>query len=153
MVSVSVVNLMKYHCFFGKISSQAVKLMMKNWHLIKLSQDQLLYKENDTPLGFYMVIFGKIVMHSKDLGAIGMVSVGDFIGEELIFEKSSDVKNLAAQAEKPKHFRTETAYSEGDSYLLECYFDDWPKLKDMLILMKLRNDYLLIDSHLKKCYF
>jgi len=37
--------------------------------------------------------------------------------------------------------------------LLECYFDEWPKLKDMLILMKLRNDYILTDKHLKHCYF
>jgi hypothetical protein len=49
--------------------------------------------------------------------------------------------------------RAETAYSEGDTYLLECYFDEWPKLKDMLILMKLRNDYILTDKHLKHCYF
>jgi hypothetical protein len=39
VIQVSVVNLMKYHDFFAKLSSQAVKLMMKNWHLIKLSQD------------------------------------------------------------------------------------------------------------------
>ena len=36
--------------------------------------------------------------------------------------------------------------------MLECYFDEWPKLKDMLILMKLRNDYILTDKHLKHCY-
>ncbi len=144
---------MKYHHFFGKISSQAVKLMMKNWHLIKLNQDQLLYKEHDTPLGFYLVIFGKLVMHSKSLGAIGMCSSGDFIGEELIFERPPEAKSIAALAEKPKYFRTETAYSEGDTYLLECYFDDWPKLRDMLVLMKLRKDYLLIDNHLKRCYY
>lgn len=102
-----------------------------------------------------MVIFGKVVMHSKTLGAIGMVSCGDFIGEELLFEKSSDLKNtyhLSSHAEKPQHLRTETAYSEGDTYLLECYFDEWPKLKDMLIMMKLRNDYILTDKHLKHCY-
>lgn len=39
VVSVSVVNLMRYHDFFAKISSQAVRLLLKNWHLIKLSQD------------------------------------------------------------------------------------------------------------------
>ena len=83
---------MKYHSFFCKISSQAVKLMMKNWALIKLSQDQLLYKENDTPLGFYIVLFGKIVMHSRALGAIGIVTIGDFIGEELVFDKAADTK-------------------------------------------------------------
>ena len=87
VISVSVGNLMKYHNFFGKISSQAVRLLLKNWYLIKLSQDQLLYKEHDTPLGFYIVLFGKIVMHSKSLGAIGMATIGDFIGEELLFDK------------------------------------------------------------------
>jgi hypothetical protein len=61
-----------------------------------LSQDQLLYKENDTPLSFYMIIFGKIVMHSKTLGAIGMVTIGDFIGEELIFEKPSESKSASS---------------------------------------------------------
>jgi hypothetical protein len=48
-----------------------------------------------------MVIFGKVVMHSKNLGAIGMVSCGDFIGEELLFEKSSNNNSLSSQAEKP----------------------------------------------------
>ena len=38
------------------------------------------------------MLFGKIVMHSKALGAIGMATIGDFIGEELLFEKSSDSK-------------------------------------------------------------
>lgn len=49
--------------------------------------------------------------------------------------------------------RQETAYSEGDTYLLECYFDEWRKLKDVLILMKLRKDFLLIENQLKKCYY
>jgi len=97
-VSVSVVNLMKYHHFFGKISSQSVRMLLKNWYLIKLSQDQLLYKENDTPLGFYIVLFGKIVMHSKNLGAIGMVTMGDVIGEELIFEKAPETKTSRISA-------------------------------------------------------
>ena len=142
---------MKYHDFFAKISSQAVRLMLKNWYLIKLSQDQLLYKEGDTPLGFYMVLFGKIVMHSKNLGAIGVSTVGDFIGEELLFEAKGN--NITAHAEKVQHLRQETAYSEGDTYLLECYFDEWRKLKDVLILMKLRKDFLLIENQLKKCYY
>lgn len=98
VVSVSVVNLMKYHTFFAKISSQAVRMILKNWHLIKLSQDQLLYKENDTPLGFYVVLFGKVVMHSKNLGAIGMASMGDFVGEELLFEARTS--KFTAYAEK-----------------------------------------------------
>ncbi len=48
----------------------------------------MLYKEGDTSLGFYLVLFGKIVIHSKTLGAIGMVKMGEFIGEEMMFEQS-----------------------------------------------------------------
>ena len=103
VMGVSVVHLMKFHDFFAKISSQAVKMMLKNWCLIKLSQDQLLYKEADTPLGFYIVLFGKIVMHSKSLGAIGVSTVGDFIGEELLFETKNS--NVTALAEKVQHLR------------------------------------------------
>jgi hypothetical protein len=110
-----------------------------------------LFKENDTPLGFYIVLFGKVVMHSKNLGAIGMAAVGDFVGEELLFETRGN--DFTRYAEKVQHLRQETAYSEGDTYLLECYFDEWIKLKDVLILMKLRKDYLLIDKHLQKCYY
>jgi hypothetical protein len=37
-------------------------------------------------------------MHSKNLGAIGMAAVGDFIGEELLFETRGN--NFTAYAEK-----------------------------------------------------
>lgn len=73
-------------------------MVLKSLYLIKLNQDQLLYKENDSPLGFYIVLFGKIVMHSKNLGAIGVVTMGEIIGEELIFEKSLDTKNTKISA-------------------------------------------------------
>ena len=36
---------------------------------------------------------------------------------------------------------------------MECPFDEWRKIKDVLILMKLRKDYLLIEKHLQKCYY
>lgn len=51
-----------------------------------MGQEQLLYKEGDTQLNFYFVIFGKILLHSKDLGAVGMIKMGDFVGEDILFE-------------------------------------------------------------------
>jgi hypothetical protein len=41
------------------------------------------------------VLFGKIVMHSKTLGAIGVSTIGDFIGEDLLFERPPDGKKLS----------------------------------------------------------
>jgi hypothetical protein len=54
-----------------------------------------------------MVVFGKIILHCKDLGALGMVRMGEFVGEEILEKCGSNRK------------RTESSYSEGDSYLLE----------------------------------
>jgi hypothetical protein len=79
-------------------------------------------------------------MHSKDLGAIGLVKMGDFIGEELLFEKGEN------------KVRYESAYSEGDTYLLECFSEEWRKFKDILMLMKLKKDFLNIENHVKKSY-
>eukprot|EP00347_Sterkiella_histriomuscorum_P021290 403334523 len=166
VVEVSVVNLMKYHSFFYKISVQAVKQMLRTFPLIKLSQEQLLYKEGDTQLSFYLIIFGKVLLHSKDLGAIGLLRMGDFIGEEILFDNQSRhlplYKNqIRSQSQlsddsqsigglQMQNLRCESAYSEGDTYLIECLIDEWKKLKDLLSLIGLKKDYLNIESHLKK---
>lgn len=94
----------------------------------------------DSQLSFYLVVFGKIVIHSKSLGAIGMVTMGEFVGEELMFEKTDN------------NLRYESAYSEGDSYLFECTFEDWRKFKDMLTLLGLKKDFMNIENQLKKGY-
>jgi len=49
------------------------------------------------------VLFGKVVMHSKALGAVGIATVGDFIGEELLFEAKGS--NFTTHAEKVQHLR------------------------------------------------
>lgn len=109
--------------------------------MIKLGPEELLFKEQDTSLSFYLVILGKIILHSKSLGAIGIAKMGDFVGEDIIYEKLS-IQNL----------RTESAYSEGDTFLLEFQLDDWRKLKDIFMLMGLKKDYLNIENSLKKAY-
>ena len=86
----------------------------------------------------YIVIFGKIILHSKQLGALGVVQIGDFIGEELLQEKGNNN-------------RQESAYSEGDSYLLEWQMDDWKKIKDIFSIMGLRKDFMILENHMKKC--
>lgn len=130
---------MKYNEFFAKFSTPGLKHIIKSLYLVKLGEEQLLYKEVDSQFSFFIVLFGKIILHTKDLGAIGLVKMGDFIGQDILF----DYKSKA---------RTESAYSEGDTYLLECEFGEWKKLRDVLTLMGLKKDFLTMDNHMKKCY-
>ena len=51
-------------------------------------------------MGFYIVVFGKIVLHNKALGAIGMATIGDFLGEEMLFERVTEGKNVTTATEK-----------------------------------------------------
>jgi hypothetical protein len=58
-----------------------------------------------------------VVLHSKPLGAIGILKMGDFIGEDLVFDmQSQNAKEIMAST---MNLRNESAYSEGDTYLLE----------------------------------
>ena len=72
---------------------------------------------------------GKVIMHSKKLGAIGLVQTGDIIGEECLINKSKISKRL------------ENAYSSGETYALELHPELWDKLKNILFHMGQRSDF------------
>jgi hypothetical protein len=69
------------------------------------------------------MLFGKIVLHDRELGTLGMLTMGDFVGEDILFPvKAEKDLNKASiylgQNKEPKN-RQETAYCESDSYLIE----------------------------------
>jgi len=65
-------------------------------------------------------VLGKIIMHSKNFGAIGLVKIGDSMGEECLNQKLKVKK------------RQESAYSSGLSFVLELTQEFWEKLKNIL---------------------
>ncbi|CDW80526.1 UNKNOWN [Stylonychia lemnae] len=113
--------------------------------VVEVSIEQLLFKEGDTQLSFYFVLFGKIILHSKELGAIGLIKMGEFVGEDILFDTQKPVSMLTVQ-----NLRCESAYSEGDTYLIEMTISEWKKYKDVIVLMGLKKDFLNIDNVLKK---
>lgn len=78
------------------------------------------------------------MLHSKDLGALGILRMGDFIGEDIVFDKKD--KNPL------NNVRKESAYSEGDTFMLEISLDDWKSLRDILSLMGLKKDFLNFEN-------
>ena len=71
-----------------------------------------------------MVLYGKFLLHCSQHGAIGIVTTGDSLGEEGLFEKS-DAKN-------PIIRRKEIATAEDNSFVLELNQHSFDKLKQTL---------------------
>ena len=83
-----------------------------------------------------------MIVHTKKLGAIGLVTIGDIIGEEAL-NKSIKYKD-----------RKETTYSSGLSFVLELTPDIWTQLKNVLLAINAKLDYRklsrLIESSVSK---
>lgn len=82
---------MRLHPVFNKLSFYGLReilLMQMGTRLIKLRENQLLYRQGDKNDSIYIVIFGKLVLHHRTLGAIGVVGMGQTIGEESLIEIS-----------------------------------------------------------------
>ncbi len=73
-----------------------------------------------------------------------MVKMGEFIGEEIMFEKTP--------SGQPEPSRKESAYSEGDTYLVECLCDEWKKTKEIFAMMSLKKDFMNVENLLKRSY-
>ena len=114
VVEVNPFELMKNHPFFHLISNNALREMLNLFPMVKLKDNQLLYKEGDPTHTAFIILFGKLVIHSKELGAIGMVKMGDMVGEEFLFETK-------------RQKRHENVYAEDVCYLLEVSRESYTK--------------------------
>ena len=67
-----------------------VKELLVYCVLLRIKKGHTIYREgdpsNDTA---YIILYGKILLHTAKLGAIGSVSTGDTLGEEGLLEKRS----------------------------------------------------------------
>ena len=79
---VSLFQLKKHHSLFLKLGIETCKEMISHMPLIILDDTQLLYKEGEYVNSAYIVILGKIIMHTTKLGVIGLITIGEFVGEE-----------------------------------------------------------------------
>lgn len=54
--------------------------------LIKLRTHQLLYRQDEKSQSLYFVIFGKLILHHRILGGLGVLGMTNTIGEETLIE-------------------------------------------------------------------
>ena len=116
---VSLVQLRKHHPLFLSLSFESCKEIINKLPLIVLENTQLLYKEGEYISSAYIIIMGKIIVHTKVLGTIGVASIGDVVGEECL---NKNIKYTD---------RKESAYSSGLTFLLELTQSSWTQLKNI----------------------
>jgi hypothetical protein len=88
VVGVGSVELMRLHPVFNKLSYYGVRDFLSVTSLVKLRANQPLYRQADPDDSVYLVIFGKLVLHHRTLGALGVVGMGQTLGEETLIEKT-----------------------------------------------------------------
>lgn len=75
-VNVASLELMRLHPIFNRLSFYGVRDFLGECKLVKLRANQLLYRQDDVEETTYIVVFGKVVLHHRDLGALGVVGMG-----------------------------------------------------------------------------
>jgi len=76
IVNVGSVELMRLHPVFNKISYYGMRDFLSVCSLVKLRPNQLLYRQGDPDDSVFLIIFGKLIVHHKTLGALGVVGMG-----------------------------------------------------------------------------
>ena len=79
----------------------------------------MLYQKDSDSTCVYIVLFGTVVLHHETLGALGVLTMENTIGEE------SQIKGAKS--------KLDSAYSQSEAYLLEYDAKEWGRMRDTLM--------------------
>ena len=79
---VNPIELMKFHPFFNQLNYHSLKYFLSETNLCKLAPNTLLYERQQESHSVYVVLFGTIILHRETLGALGVLTMENTVGEE-----------------------------------------------------------------------
>lgn len=154
IVSVGSVELMRLHPVFNKLSYYGVRDFLSVTSLVKLRANQPLYRQADPDDSVYLVIFGKLVLHHRTLGALGVVGMGQTLGEETLIEKTRGTGRNPSQPYLGQ--KREAVFAQTESYLLHFGEIEWRRLRDLYFRARTgassKADYYHFDRLLQSNY-
>ena len=116
---VNPVELMRFHPFFNQLNYQTLKYFLTQTNLAKLAANTLLYERENFSQSVYIIIFGTIIIHHDTLGALGVLTMENTVGEE------TQVKGYKK--------KLDSAYSKTECYLLEYDASKWSTMRNTLL--------------------
>jgi len=133
--NVNPVELMRFHPVLNKLAIGTVKLLLEDAKLVKMNPNTLLFGHNEPNTNWYFILFGTLVLHHEDLGALGVLSIEHTVGEESII--------------KGEQKKLDACYSQKETYLLELKQEKWQELKEILYATGQRAEFLKLDRLLQ----
>ena len=82
--NVNPVELMRFHPVLNKFEISTVKMLLGEAKLVKLQPNTLLYGRKDPDAFWYVILFGAVILHHEQLGALGVLTMEQTAGEECI---------------------------------------------------------------------
>ena len=79
---VNPVELMRFHPFFNQLNFQTLKYFLTVTNLCKLAPNTLLYARSHPSKSVFIILFGTIIIHHDELGALGVLTMENTVGEE-----------------------------------------------------------------------
>lgn len=135
---VNPIELMRFHPILNKLSTRTVKTFLADAKLCKLNPNTLLYSHGEVNRSLYFILFGTIVLHHETLGALGVLTMENTIGEEFIL---SGIQR-----------KIDSSYAQKETYLLEVSAEKWRDTKDLLMATSQRAEYLKLERLIKLNY-
>ena len=95
----------------------------------------LVYGMNENNSNWYIILFGALVLHLDELGALGVLTMEHTVGEESVVNSSPN--------------KYDAAYAQKETYMLEIKSSCWQDIKETLFITGKRNEFLKLDRLLK----
>lgn len=80
-------ELRHYHPLFQSFTFQGARIIFQRSSIVRLRSMQLLFKEGIQEHIVYIVLCGRILVRTVDLGLLGVVGIGESLGEESLLSK------------------------------------------------------------------
>lgn len=80
-------ELRHYHPLFKTFTFQGSRMIFQRGLIVRLRSMQLLFKERTQEFVVYIVLCGRIVVCNVDLGLLGVVGIGESLGEESLLSR------------------------------------------------------------------
>lgn len=83
--SSAVSELRHWHPLFQSLTFQGSRAIFQRSSIVRLRSTQLLFREGMPELVVYIILCGRMLVHTADLGLLGVAGTGDSLGEESLF--------------------------------------------------------------------